>query len=71
MPPPYLSASEILSLQRVFPLYVRLPESRYPEILRAEQFDDEGNAVFERLSQDFYQMVYGKDEAERLLTYQG
>ena len=25
MPPPYLSASEILSLQRVFPLYVSMP----------------------------------------------
>jgi radical SAM superfamily enzyme YgiQ (UPF0313 family) len=71
MPPPYLSAQEILSLQRVFPLYVRLPESRYEEIHRAEQFDDEGNEVFERLSKEFYQMVYGKDEADRMLTYQG
>ncbi len=71
MPPPYLSGEEILSLQRVFPLYVRLPESRYPEIQRAEAFDEEGNAIFEALSKEFYQLVYGKDEADRMLTYAG
>jgi radical SAM superfamily enzyme YgiQ (UPF0313 family) len=71
MPPPYLSAPEILSLQRVFPLYVRMPESRYSEIHRAEQFDEEGNELFDRLSREFYEMVYGKDEADRMLTYQG
>ena len=71
MPKPYLQPDEILSLQRVFPLYVRLPESRYQEIRIAEQDDDEGKAVFEALSKEFYQMVYGKDEAERMLTYAG
>lgn len=71
MPPPYLSAKEILSLQRVFPLYVRLPESRYPEIRKAESFKDEGNALFETLSREFYELVYGVDESERMLTYVG
>lgn len=71
MPPPYLSGKEILSLQRVFPLYVRLPTERYPEIRRAEAFDDEGNAIFEKLSKEFYEMVYGVDEADRMLTYVG
>ncbi|MBI2495068.1 MAG: cobalamin B12-binding domain-containing protein [Candidatus Omnitrophica bacterium] len=71
MPEPYLQADEILALQRVFPLYVRLPESRYQEVRIAEQDDDEGKAVFEALSKEFYQMVYGKDEAERMLTYAG
>ena len=47
MPPPYLSASEILSLQRVFPLYVSMPESKYTEITRAETQDEEGNRIFE------------------------
>ena len=71
MPEPYLQADEILSLQRVFPLYVRLPESRYQEICLAERFDEEGNAMFETLSKEFYQLVYGKDEADRMLTYAG
>ncbi len=71
MPPPYLSGKEILSLQRVFPLYVRLPKERYPEIQRAETFDEEGNALFEKLSKEFYEMVYGVDEADRMLTYVG
>lgn len=71
MPPPYLSSKEILSLQRVFPLYVRLPESRYAEIQRAETFDEEGDRIFEKLSAEFYQLTYGSDEADRMLTYQG
>ncbi len=71
MPAPYLQPDEILSLQRVFPLYVRLPDDQYPEIRRAEQFDAEGDRTFERLSKEFYQMVYGKDEADRMLTYAG
>ena len=71
MPPPYLQPDEILGLQRAFPLYARLPESRYPEIRRAEEFDDEGERVFQALSKEFYQMVYGLEEAERMLTYAG
>lgn len=71
MPPPYLQPEEILSLQRVFPLYVRLPESHHPKIRVAEQFDEPGNAMFEALSNEFYQRVYGRDEADRMLTYAG
>ena len=71
MPSPYLSAKEIHSLQRVFPLYVRFSESRYPEIERAESGSDEGDVLFKALSEEFYRMVYGKDEADRKLTYQG
>ena len=71
MPRPYLSAPEILSLQRVLPLYVSMPEDRYPEILRAEQFDDEGNAIFEKLAAEFFRLKYGEDEDDRMLTFAG
>lgn len=71
MPPPYLSSEEILSLQRVFPLYVSMPESRYPEIKRAESFDEEGNAIFESLSAEFYMAKYGENEEDRKLTFAG
>ena len=71
MPPPYLSANEILALQRVFPLYVAMPESRYPEIQRAETQDEEGNRIFKTLSEEFYRTKYGEDEASRKLTFAG
>ena len=71
MPPPYLSAKEIMSLQRVFPLYVSMPESRYPEIKRAETRDAEGDKIFEALSEEFYIAKYGEDEASRKLTFAG
>ncbi len=71
MPAPYLSGPEILALQRVFPLYVKLPESRYPEIQKAERFDEEGDALFDGLSKEFYRLTYGADEADRMLTYAG
>jgi radical SAM superfamily enzyme YgiQ (UPF0313 family) len=71
MPRPYLNSTEILALQRVFPLYVRLPKVRYPEIARAEVFDAEGDAMFKTLSDEFYKVSYGSDEASRMLTYQG
>lgn len=71
MPKPYLSGDEILGLQRAFPLYARLDEFRYPEVAKTERFDDEGDAAFAVLAREFYQIVYGKDEADRMLTYAG
>jgi hypothetical protein len=71
MPPPYLSPQEILAMQRVLPLYAGMPESRYPEIEQAEQFNENGNAIFEKLSDEFYRSKYGTSESERFLTYAG
>ena len=71
MPKPYLQPDEMLGLQRVFPLYVTMDESHYPDIERAEKFDDEGNAMFDKLSEKYYIDKYGTSEAERMLTYAG
>ena len=71
MPPPYLSSDEILSLQRAFPLYAKLPESRWEEIRKAEKNDAEGRATFGMLAKEFYEMTYGMDEESRMLTYSG
>ncbi len=71
MPEPYLQPDEILALQRTFPLYARLPESRYPDIRIAEQLDEAGQAMHAILSKEFYQLAYGMDEADRMLTYVG
>ena len=71
MPEPYLQPDEMLGLQRVFPLYVTMDESYYPDIQRAEKFDNEGNAIFDKLSERYYIDKYGTSEAERMLTYAG
>ena len=71
MPPPYVSAPETLSLQRVFPLYVSMAKSRYPDIKRAEVFDDEGNKLLKALSDEFYRTKYGESESDRKLTFAG
>ena len=71
MPKPYLQPEEMLGLQRVFPLYVTMPESYHVDIKRAEQFDDIGNEIFEKLSEKYYIDKYGTNEAERMLTYAG
>jgi len=71
MPEPYLQPQEMLGLQRVFPLYVTMPESLHADIKRAEQFDDIGNELFEKLSEKYYIDKYGTSEADRMLTYAG
>ena len=71
MPPPYLNSKEILGLQKTFPLYTRFPKERFPEIRRAEIDDEEGNRTFKKLSEAWFDMMYGTDESNRMLTYQG
>ena len=71
MPEPYLQPQEMLGLQRVFPLYVTMPESLHADVKRAEQFDDVGNELFEKLSEKYYIDKYGTSEADRMLTYAG
>jgi radical SAM superfamily enzyme YgiQ (UPF0313 family) len=71
MPEPYLQPDEMLGLQRVFPLYVTMDKSYYPEIERAEIFDDKGNELFDKLSEKYYVDKYGTSKAERMLTYAG
>ena len=71
MPDPYISAPEILAMQLVFPLYVSMDGSEYPDIKRAETFGESGNTLFETLSEEFYRTNYGESEADRKLTFSG
>jgi len=50
---PNLTKDEVLGLQRTFALYVRLPKERWLEIKIAEKLDEEGNAQFEKLKQEY------------------
>lgn len=49
---------EIRGLIRTFTLYVKFPESRYGEIRLAEKFTEEGNAIFKKLQQEFWQKYF-------------
>ena len=50
---PHLSPEEIKGLQRTFPLYVKMPKARWPEILRAEAPTPEGDRVYAALAQEY------------------
>jgi radical SAM superfamily enzyme YgiQ (UPF0313 family) len=47
---PQLSKEEIKGLQRTFPLYVKFSKKMWPKINKAEKFNEEGNSIFEELS---------------------
>ncbi len=57
---PQISSEEIYGLYRTFVLYVKLPKKYWPDIRRAETFDDEGNAAYEDLAK-FYREQYQTD----------
>ncbi|ETA67452.1 Fe-S oxidoreductase [Methanolobus tindarius DSM 2278] len=48
---PQISSEELYGILRTFPLYVKMPEEKWPLIERAEKFDEEGNKVYEELSE--------------------
>ena len=50
---PQLPNDEIEGLLRTFPLYIKMPENRFPEIRVAENNTPEGNAMFARLAQEY------------------
>ena len=50
---PTISKQEISGIERVYSFYIKFPESRWDEIKIAEKFDDEGNAMFKKLGEEF------------------
>jgi len=48
-----ISNEELKGIQRCFSLYIRSPKEQYELIQKAEKFDDEGNAVFEKLAEEY------------------
>ena len=55
---PQLSKESIFGLLRTFPLYIKMPESRFGEIKIAEQFTEEGNAMFAKLAEEYAQRYW-------------
>ena len=50
---PQYPAEEIRGITRCFSLYARLPEALWPKIRRAELDDEEGNAIFAELREQY------------------
>ncbi len=50
---PQLSRDEIQGLIRTFPLYIKMPTEKFPEIKKAEKNTVEGNAVFAELAAEY------------------
>ncbi len=48
-----MSKDEIMGLSRTFPMYVKFPKTRWPEIARAEARTDEGNRIYADLRAEF------------------
>jgi len=60
---PQFLAHEIEGLRRCFIPYVLLPESRWPEIQKAEALTPEGDAIFEALIEECKMLKYGTEPA--------
>ena len=52
-----MSAEECLGLFRTVPLYVKLPETEYKRIERAEKYDDEGNKEYLKLKEEYFELM--------------
>ena len=53
-----IAYDELKGLQRTFSLYARFPETEWDKIKIAEKFDEEGNRMFERLSEKYRQEYF-------------
>ena len=52
-----ITKEELHGLQRTFCLYATMDEKLFPEIRKAEKFDDNGNSVFNNLKEEFYKIM--------------
>jgi len=43
--------------KRQVPLYVKLPETEYHRIERAEKYDDEGNREYLKLKDEYFELM--------------
>lgn len=53
---PTISRKEILGLFRTIPLYMEMDKKDYPRIQAAENFDQEGDAIFFELKKEFHRI---------------
>jgi len=63
---PQFHRAQVEGLRRCFVMYVKFPESHWPEIKKAESMTPEGDAVWERLREEFVAKFYtpGDDDLD-------
>jgi anaerobic magnesium-protoporphyrin IX monomethyl ester cyclase len=66
---PDLSSDDLIGLKRTFAMYVRFPKDRWPEVKIAEQPTPEGDAMWEKLSEEFRRVYFSSPKTE--ITEQG
>lgn len=55
---PHISNAEIKGLLRTFVLYVKMPESYFPQIRMAEQLNEKGDAALQELRDVFFEKYF-------------
>ena len=61
---PQFPRAQVEGFRRCFVLYVKFPESRWPEIKRAEALTPEGDAAWEALRKEFVEQFFTPNEDE-------
>lgn len=59
---PGFSKEQILGMMRTFVMYVKFPESRFPEIRKAEAFTPQGDKIWNKLREEYIEEFYETDE---------
>ena len=52
------SKKEIMGVMRTLPLYAKFPRNIWNQIQRAEEFDDEGDRIFEELRNQYIENFF-------------
>ncbi len=66
---PQFTSEELRGLRRTFAMYVKFPKDRWNEIALAEQLTPEGDAVWEKLSQEYQETFFASTNPD--ITEQG
>mgnify|MGYP003123485170 CR=1 FL=1 len=59
---PSFSKEEIYGLQRTFVMYCKFPKSRWPELKKAEELTPSGDAVWEKMREEFLETYFQDPE---------
>lgn len=60
----HITAQEIAGLQKTFQLYIKLPESEFDLIRKAEKSDEEGKRAYKDLSKIFHELASQKEASQ-------
>ena len=64
MPPPFLGGQALKGLRNVFTMYVKFPKDRWPEIRQAEESTPEGDAIRDRLREEYIATFLNNPEGD-------